>query len=365
MSTNQVEINKVKFRLNNQEKTAEIIGSDYDITDLNVPTFISYNNQNYIVKSISQNAFKNIFNSSLSSISFSADSQLQTIEESAFYYCQFLTEVTIPSSVKSIKKEALQNFLQFSYCFGLTKFEIPIDSKLEILESNSLNFTSIESLSIPSQVTKIEPSFASRAQRLREIKVNPSNQYYKSYDDKFILSKSNPKGSDFDSLFFCVGNIQSVTIPNFIKYLCPHVFYGNTNITRIKFQWDSKLQEIGDGCFGDSSIVNISIPSSVSYLGKQAFFQCEKLKSVFFNNDSLVQKFYDGTFSFSKIVSIIVPPKVTLLESGTFASCDYLKIVLIEENSELPGLNLKAFKNSYSPNLMILAQSHFIDHIKL
>lgn len=85
----------------------------------------------------------------LKQISIENESNLQTIEKSAFDNSS-IESFTIPSQVTVIQENA------FCYCFNLQKVEIGNDSKLQIIEEKAFYRTSIGSITIPPHDTQIE-----------------------------------------------------------------------------------------------------------------------------------------------------------------------------------------------------------------
>lgn len=63
---------------------------------------------------------------------------------------------------------------------------------------------------------------------------------------------------------FCIRNIETATIPNFIELISPHAFSNCINLRKIDFQVDSKIRMITKKAFNESGLKMISIPSSVT-----------------------------------------------------------------------------------------------------
>lgn len=75
------------------------------------------------ITSIGESAFES---SSISSVTFEDESELESIIQKAFYNCKSLKEIIIPASVTNISTKVFQG------ASSLEKIEIPEDSKLEI-----------------------------------------------------------------------------------------------------------------------------------------------------------------------------------------------------------------------------------------
>ena len=94
----QIELDNILYSINEEEKTVAVIGYKKELDNFFVPRFIVYESNEYIVKSINQEAFKE---SSLKSIKFASDSMLQTIGDYAFNQAQIET-ITFPTSLEYI-----------------------------------------------------------------------------------------------------------------------------------------------------------------------------------------------------------------------------------------------------------------------
>ena len=94
-------------------------------------------------------------------------SSVTSIGEQAFFGCRGLTSVTIPSSVIRIGKQA------FSYCTGLRSVTIP-SSVTIIGELTFMNCTNLTSVTIPNSVTTIEDGAFGGCTGLRSVTIPSS-----------------------------------------------------------------------------------------------------------------------------------------------------------------------------------------------
>ena len=153
------------------------------------------------------------------------------IEDRAFYQCENLKNITIPSSITSIGEYA------FRGCSGLTSVIIP-SSVTSIGTATFAHCTGLTSITIPDSATSIGTS-----------------------------------------AFEGCSALTSITIPNSVTGIGKYAFYGCTGLTSITIP--SSVTSIGERAFSDcSSLTSITIPSSVTSIGTYAFSGCSSLTSI-------------------------------------------------------------------------------------
>ncbi|KAK8899929.1 hypothetical protein M9Y10_002252 [Tritrichomonas musculus] len=133
--------------------------------------------------------------------------------------------------------------------------------------------TSVESISIPASVINIDEIWCEDTAKLTAIKIDPGNQYYSYFDDKFIIGKSDI-ANDFDVLIFARRDIVEGTIPPFIKIIGPYAFAHCNKLQKLIIPQNSQLKQIGRGAFNYSSIADFKIPKFVKLIDRTAFDHC-------------------------------------------------------------------------------------------
>ena len=140
------------------------------------------------VTSIDDWAFSNC--SSLTSVNFGENSQLERIGDWAFRDCRSLTSITIPDSVKSIGSDA------FSDCSSLTSVNFGENSQLERIGGWAFyNCSSLTSISIPYSVTSIGSYAFSRCSSLTSVIFENTQGWWYS-DSSSATSGTNISSSD-------------------------------------------------------------------------------------------------------------------------------------------------------------------------
>ena len=248
-----------------------------------------------------------------------------------------IQNVTIPSFVKIIGEHS------FDKTTKLKKVDFEKNSNLQIIKSYAFLTSSIESLSIPSSVLILKPNWCTKAKNLTNISIIKNNQINIFYfDNKFILGKSDLCSDVFDVLLFARHDIKTATIPSFIKQIGPSAFDSCTKLKHVDFPFDSKIELIGNGAFGDSSIESILIPSSVIEIEKNVFYDCKCLKEIKFENDSKLKKIGCCAFTFNSFDNIIIPSQVTEIKSRTFHICK-IRHIGFQKNSKIKIIDIVSF----------------------
>lgn len=337
--------NNLNFEINDVDFTAKVIESRNAKDDVLIPTFIINNDKKYIVSSIGENAF--IFNSKIKSINFPSDSKVSLIEKNAFFN----------SSLNSI-------------CFS-------------------------------SNIKEFKEGWCNFVLRLNNISVSPTNRYIKCFDNKFLLSKTNEKGEEFDNIIFVRRDIENeVAIPDFVTRISPFSFSFCLNLKSIVFSQNSKLNSIEINSFSSSRIESIvfpstlqsldegwcsftsnlskvfispqnchfsyiegncvvsdsilifaprnieevSIPSSIKRIASNSFSQCKNLEKVLFSNDSNLNSIGKEAFLMASIEKITIPSSVTQIEESAFSSCSKLNCVEFQLNCRISSIEKNLFQ---------------------
>ena len=323
----QVTVDGVKYALNPDNNTAEVLDWSYQISsDVTIPAAVKVMEAEYTVTSINAGAFNSCKKletitipdsvmsigeqafsfTGLKSVSFENNSKLTSIGKSAFSGCTSLGTITIPNSVTSIGWGAF-------YEAGLTSVTFESGSALkEIGEATFCRCKSLETITIPSSVMSIGESAFVRS-GLESVSFEKDSKLesigqsaFSGTGLKSVSFENNSKLESIGKYAFCrCKSLRTVTIPNSVTSIGEYAF-GITGLESVSFEKDSKLESIGmDAFHGCESLRSVTIPDSVKSIGEAAFIG-------------------------ASFTSIVIPSGVTFIGSDAFSDCKSLSIVYYE-----------------------------------
>ena len=160
------------------------------------------------------------------------------IKDSAFYYCDALTSITIPNSVTTIESDAFTN------CDALTSITIP-DSVISIGKTAFYGCDALTNVTIGSGVTTIEDNVFRACYSL------------KSFYGKYASDDNRCLIIDGELRCFAPAGLTTYNIPDGITRIRGYIF---------------------SGC---DALTSITIPDSVTDIGEITFDSCDALTSVY------------------------------------------------------------------------------------
>ena len=262
----------------------------------------------------------------LESVTFEEDSKLERIGWGAFGYSS-LPAITIPDSVTQIDGYA------FYYCSKLSSVEISENSKLAVLGGYVFRAdTKITNLYIPDGTTKIGNDIFQDAHENVTLSV-AANSYAQSYAEKYGLAYvARPvptviiaSGSCGENATWELNNEGTLTING-----SGPMADNNTNQT----PWEAYKQQIKQ----------VVIGKDITAIGRFNFFWCNKLQSVTFEEGTKLERIGWGAFGYSSLPAVTIPDSVTQIDGYAFYYCSKLSSVEISENSKLAVLGGYVFR---------------------
>ena len=251
---------------------------------------------------------------------YSVKEGTRIICDEAFWWCDSLSEIVIPSSVTSIGKGA------FSFCYSLSEIVIP-SSVTSIGKGAFFSCSSLIYISIPKSVICLNGNPFTRWNSKLEC-LSPNFVY----EDDILFNKDKSR-----IISFRKQNIKSYVIPSSVTSIGDSAFSWCDSLSEIVIP--SSVTSIGKGAFSYcDSLSEIVIPSSVTSIGNNAFSGCRSLSDIVI--PSSVTSIGDGAFSdCGSLSSIVIPPSVTSIGDGVFYHCDSLSKIVIPSSVTSIGNN--------------------------
>ena len=264
------------YRVNDDQVSVTVIGhvDGYEATgDLIIPESVSYGGHDYVVTTIGESAFLYCFYLT----NLSIPNTVTTIEASAFAYCQgFTGDLVIPNSVTTV------GYGSFQYCSGYNG-DLIIGSAVTTIEDYAFNSCDgmTGTLYIPSGIQSLGGNSFGYCV-FSGIVVDPENSVYDSRNDcnAIIETSSNQ----------LITGCKNSTIPNTVTSIGYCAFRGIEGLTSIEIP--NSVTYIGENAFAFCYDLtgDLTIPNSVDTIDAGAFFYCEG---------------FDGTLTIGESVTFI------------------------------------------------------------
>ncbi len=319
-------------RVNNNYTITGYCGSGGNVT---IPSSVSDGK----VVGIGDSAFYNC--NKITSITI--PTTITSIGTAAFYHCTKLNNVTIPNSVTSIGEHAFNGcttfskvvvpnsvksigYAAFNGCNKLSSITLPFvgKSKTEnkyighIFGSNSFHYNADY---VPSSLKTVV--LTSMCEEI---------SYYAFYNCQYIKNISIPNTVTFigGSAFSCCHSLESVVIPKGVSYIGSYTFHECKNLLSVTIP--DSVTSIGERAFEDCiSLTKITIPNSVTSIEARIFNGCTKLSNVQLGNN--ITSISVGMFSdCTSLESIIIPDSVISIDNNAFYNCVKLKNLIIPDS---------------------------------
>ncbi|MBQ3363059.1 MAG: leucine-rich repeat protein [Muribaculaceae bacterium] len=271
-AAHDIEVDGIYYNIYGNEAAVTYEGDDYDSNpnrysgEVSIPETVTYDGVTYAVTAI---------------------------DPEAFFYCNYMTSVTIPGSVTRI------NLSAFLGCRGLKSITIP--GSVTHIDRQAFAYCSkLTALAIPASVSYIGYRAFDGCTGFQSITVDSGNRWYDSRDN-------------------CNALIETAT--NTLIAGCKNTIIPNT------------VTSIGDNAFdGLTDLTHITIPNSVTSIGHNAFHSCKNLTEITIPNS--VTSIGGCAFaSCSSLTSVTIPSSVTFIDSAPFVGCSGLTSIAVESGN--------------------------------
>ena len=302
----------------------------------------------------------------ITSVTFGENSQLTSIGDGAFNWCESLESITIPDSVTSIGEGA------FCCCAKLTSITIP-DGVKSIGNHAFAGCSALESITIPDSVLSIGYSAFEGCTALKNITIPGSvlsigDNAFKECTALESATISEGVKSIGDNAFYNCTNLVNVSLPDSLTSISFNTFYGCTNLQTYddgtayylgnsenhylvlvsviskeitSFTIDDKTKFIWSSAFSECRVLeSIENTQNILCIGSHAFEHCNNLKT--FTIPYGVTTIEDGTFfCCTNMQTITIPETVTSIGQSAFEGCNNLKSISIPNG--VTSIGQKAF----------------------
>ncbi len=240
---------------------------------------------------------------SLSAVSFAVPDSVTRIESYAFEGNPSLKNVTLPSGLLSIGKNAFQS------CGELVSVSFGANPRLLVIEENAFeNCVSLAAFPLPQSLIRIgRRAFSSTA--LTAIQLNDASELV--YIGDYAFSGCSA--------------LADVRLPVSFKELGEGVFAHCGALTAFNLNSLSALAEIPDYTFLGCGLLTVGIPANVKTIGKEAFSLCSSLSAVAFAANGALTEIEEGAFSYCYLGSLVLPDTLSVIGKDAFAGCANLK----------------------------------------
>ncbi len=276
--------------------------------ELVIPDSVQYQGHSYAVSHIGAAAFYGC--DGLTSVTI--PSTVTRINNSAFYRCRSMEQISVPSTVTVIEDEA------FGYCINLTELVIP--SSVDSIGYSAFNL--VRNL-IYSGIAEGSPWDALTVNGYRE------GSFY--YSDATMTTLTG-----------CIGSAESAAVPEGVSAIGDFAFIECASLASVTLP--STLSDLGNSVFGNcTSLTSIAIPSSVSILKNGVFKGCSSLAMV--DMGSSITEI--GNLAFGDCVGlakVTIPASVTKIGNFCFRGCTGLTEITSKAQVP-PTVGTMAFDN--------------------
>ena len=267
----------------------------------------------------------------LSAITFGENSQLATIEQSAFEMTEKLSSVTIPGTVTNMGRAVFKSSGITSVTFGdgFAMTEIP---------EQAFAYTHLSSVTIPDSVTLINHNAFRNISELESVT-------WGSGADLMVMSNA-----------FYQSGLKTLNIPANMTYVGEYAFVALPNLTEFTVDEGNPYYIAVDGLLvgqngrkliavpaGKTGVLNV--PVEIEIIGFGAF-EDSKLSEIVFSPDANILSFgYRAFYNAKNITEMYIPASVVAIDYYAFANCSNLTKVTLAEGSGLNGVYEGAFLN--------------------
>ena len=259
-----------------------------------------------------------------------------------FYFGKEET-LTIPATFEIIKTSAFYN------CTTIKHIYFEDNSNLTTIQNNAFYYCNmLETFQFPPKLTEIQTEAFRECSQLKEVKINSPlsriNEYGFSFCRKLHTLSINSTNSYIiqQYAFFKCPELSSVYFSENLKELGASCFPSCKNLLEIFIP--STVLNIGESCFKQSGLQIVTFESNcqLQNISKSLFYECTSLHTV--NNiPSGIQYIGEYSFAYTNISEFNLPESTNKVDKYCFQGCSNLVNFSIPENSQLTTIEFGVF----------------------
>ena len=287
------------------------------------------------------------------------------IEAEAFADCGSITEVSIPSTITSVGKNAFGSSVSYNVRYGVkylgnednpyhaamgpsnTSYQININSNTKVIADYAFYQSNLTSITMPAGSVEYIGAYAfAESSNLRRVDMEndvKSLGDYAFYKCSSLQSVSMQGGATSigEYAFYNCTSLTSISIPYGVTSIGQYAFYNCESLASISIP--DSVTSIGQYAFNNcSSLTSVTIGDSVTSIGEKAFYNCTSLTAVHisdiaawcaieFSNEYANPLYYAGNLysNGNLITRLNIPNSVTSIGEYAFYGCTSLTSISI------------------------------------
>lgn len=299
------------YQLPAGDRWAVLTGVGETLETVEVPASVTFEGVEYPVKALANNA--------LGASNWKPDGNhrrivlsngIAEVGESAFAYCQALTNVLFGASLRSIGSSA------FEKCYSLERVILP--EGLVKIGASLFQSSAVKEVVFPSTVETL-----------------PDNTFNSCMSLQSVTLPETLKSIGHSAFYYCT-KLAAINLPDSVTNLGHSAFVSCKMLTSIRLP--AGLTRLENSMFDDCSLLEtVHLPDSITAIGTSAFSRCPALASL--TLPSLLRTIGDQAFASTGLVSISLPEGVESIGSAVFSGCGELTSITLPQSLRTIGGN--------------------------
>lgn len=205
----------------------------------------------------------------------------------------------------------------------ISHLEFDDNCQITTLGKDSLYCHSLESVTLPPLLDKLERGWCNFTLKLNQIIIPTGNT-------NFQLVSNALYSRELDYLYFVPRNAKNFEVLSNTKVIASYALEQCRRLKEITFQDESCLLRIDPWAFSHCGLRSITFPDSLVTISYDAFFQSRKLAEINFGADSNLKEILISAFKNTNLTKITLPKKCVKVAIAAFQGNKNLSKVKFE-----------------------------------